>query len=330
MAIPAGTTESYDMSNSIREDLEDTIWDLFPADTWALTNLDKVKAESTTHEWLLDSLEAATINTQLDGDDASFATVNQPLRFKNSCQISRKNFLISGTVEAVTLAGRRSEVARQAMKQMRELKRDIEKALVGNQAMCVGSQTVARISAGMESFIASTDHGGNAMKATTTNAGSTVGFSSGTVTAPTDGASFGGLSQTTFNNALLEAWQDGGDPRVILVGPAYKDDIDGFTSQATRTIDVGARDGNLPVLTSVGVYVSDFGTHTLVLHRYVRNSNPATILMIDPDYWATAWLRRPFMEPLAKTGDGEKRQILAEFCLVARNPNSSSKVFGLT
>lgn len=329
MAIPAGTTESYDMSNSIREDLEDTIWDLFPADTWALTNLDKVTAESTLHSWLLDSLEAATVNTQLDGDDASFATVNQPLRFSNSCQISRKNFLISGTVEAVTLAGRKSEVTRQAMKQMRELKRDIEKALVGNQGMCVGSQTAARKSAGMESYIGSTDHGGNGVNATTTTAGSTIGFSSSTVAAPTDGGSFGGLSQTTFNAILQNAWEDGGDPRVVLTGATYKAAIDAFTSIATRTIDVNATD-DLPILNSTGVYVSDFGRHTLVLHRYVRSSNPAVVLAIDPDYWATAWLRKPFMEPLAKTGDGEKRQILAEFCLVARNPNSSAKVAGLT
>jgi hypothetical protein len=181
----------------------------------------------------------------------------------------------------------------------------------------------------MESYIASTDHGGNALKATTTNAGSTIGFSSSTVTAPTDGASFGGLSQTTFNSALQNAWEDGGDPRVIITGATYKAAIDNFTSIATRTIDVNATD-DLPILNSTGVYVSDFGRHTLVLHRYVRSSNPAVVLGIDPDYWATAFLRRPFMEPLAKTGDGEKRQILAEFCLVARNPNSSTKVFGLS
>ena len=329
MAIPTGTSESYDFSNSIREDLEDTIWDLFPMDTWALSNLDKVKAEGTTHSWLLDSLEAATLNTQLDGDDASMVTVNQPLRFSNSCQISRKNFSISGTVEATTLAGRRSEVARQAMKQMRELKRDIEKALVGNQGMCVGSQTVARISAGMESYIASSDHGGNAIIATTTNAGSTIGFSSSTVSAPTDGGSFGGLAQTSFNSALLLAWTDGGDTRVILTGPTYKASIDGFTSNATRTLEVNA-DPNMAIMVSSGVYISDYGNHTLVLSRYVRNSNPATVLCIDPDYWATAFLRRPFMEPLAKTGDSERRQILTEFCLVARNPNSSAKVCGLT
>lgn len=297
-------------------------------DTWALTNLDKVQAEGTKHEWLLDSLEAATLNAQLDGDEASYATINQPSRYYNYCQISRKNFAISGTLGAVTLAGRKSEMARQGVKKMKELKRDIEKALVGNQGSCAGSQAVGRLSAGMEAMIASTDNSGNGQRATTTNGGSTPAFSAGWTT-PTDGGSLGGLAQTSFNNALLDAWSDGGDPRVILVGPTYKAAIDAFTSQATRFVDVGKAD-DIPIMTSAGIYVSDYGIHTLVLHRYVRNSAPGVVLCIDPDFWATAWLRRPFMEPLAKTGDAEKKQILAEFCLVGRNPNSSSKVFGLS
>lgn len=118
MAEVAGTTDTYDLSNSIREDLEDTIWDLFPADTWALTNLDKVDATATSHQWLLDSLNSATLNAVLEGDDASFSTVVVPLRYDNDLQISRKTFLISGSAEAVKLAGRKSEIARQAMKQI--------------------------------------------------------------------------------------------------------------------------------------------------------------------------------------------------------------------
>lgn len=328
MAIPNGTTESYDMANSIREDLEDVIWDLAPMDTYCLTNLDKIKAEGTKHEWLKDSLEAATANTALDGDDATLATVNQPSRLYNYCQISTKAFSISGTTEAVTLAGRKSEVSRAGIRRMKELKRDIEKALVGNQGSCAGSQTVARKSAGMESMIASTDNSGNGQRATTTNGGSTAAFSNGW-TAPTDGGSLGALTATTFNQGLQDAWSDGGDPRIVIVGPTYKQTIDSFTSQATRFVDVGKSD-DLPILTSAGVYVSDYGMHTLVLHRYVRNTAPGVVLMIDPDFWATAFLRRPFMKPLADTGDSEKRMLIAEFCLVGRNPDSSAKVFGLT
>jgi hypothetical protein len=328
MAQVAGTTDSYDLADGIREDLEDVIWDLFPMDTWALTNLDKVDATATRHQWQLDSLAGATANAVLEGDDASFATIVAPSRYDNDLQISRKAFLVSGTMEAVKLAGRKSEIARQAMKQMRELKRDIEQAILGNQGACAGTNTVTRQSAGMESWLASTDHGGNGIRATTTNAGSTIGYSSGTVTAPTDGGSFGGLAQTSLDTALRHAWEDGGDPRIILANSTHKATIDAFTSRATNFVDVD-KAGQVPILTSANVYVSDYGRHVIVLSRYIR-TNPSVVLCVDPEYWATAWLRRPFMEALAKTGDGEKRMILAEWALVARNPNASAKVFGLS
>ena len=297
-------------------------------DTWALTNLDKIDATATRHQWQLDSLAGATANAQVEGDDASYATITAPLRYDNDLQISRKTFIVSGTLEATKLAGRKSEIARQAMKQMRELKRDIEQAILGNQGACAGSQTVGRQSAGMESWIASTDHGGNGFKATTTNAGSTIGYSSGTVTTPTDGGSFGGLPQASLNFALQAAWEDGGDARVILLNATHKGTLDGFTSQATRFVDVD-KAGQVPILTAANVYVSDFGKHTVILSRYLR-SNPSVALCIDPDYWATAWLRKPAMETLAKTGDGEKRMIIGEWSLVARNPNASAKVFALS
>lgn len=325
MAQVSGTTQTYD-SAGLREDLEDVIWDLFPNDTWALTNLDKVDAQATFHEWQLDSLDAATLNRQVEGNDASFITVAAPTRVGNYCQISSKYFLISGTLEAVKKAGRKSEVARQAMKKMRELKRDMEKALVGNQGSSAGGDTTTRSCGGMESWIATTDNGGNGVRATTTASASTAAFASNVVSAPTDGSTTGALGITQFNNALQEAWTDGGDPRIILCGTTQKTAIDGFTSIATRMVDID-RKAQAVIHNAANVFVSDYGTHTVLLHRYMRTS---VVLCLDPDYWAVAFLRRPKMEELAKTGDGEKRQIISEFTLVARNPNASSKVVACT
>ena len=330
MTAVAGTTDTYDLSTQVREDLEDVIWDLFPMDTWALTNLDKVDCESTKHEWQADALDAATTNAVVEGDDVSFSasTVLAATRYNNYTQISRKQFVISDTTEVVNLAGIKSQVARTTMKRMRELKRDIEKAILGASGSCAGSQAVARLSAGMEAWIASTDHSGNGIRATTTNAGSSVGFTSGAVTAPTDGGSFGGLAQADLNSTLEAAWNDGGNPTVILVNSTHKQTLDGFTSRATNFVDVD-KGANVPILTSANVYVSDWGRHTIQLSRYLR-TNPSVLLAIDPEYWATGWLRRPKMVPLAKTGDGEKRMIIAEWTLIARNPDSSGKVFSLS
>jgi hypothetical protein len=47
--------------------LEDVIWDLFPEDTWAVSNLDKVDATAPTHEWLFQQLAAAAANIGVEG-----------------------------------------------------------------------------------------------------------------------------------------------------------------------------------------------------------------------------------------------------------------------
>ena len=147
MAQATGTTDTYD-GIGIREDLEDVIWDLFPEDTWALSNLDKVTASQTFHEWQGDGLADAAANAQLEGDEATFATLAQPSRYGNYQQIARKTILISATFEKVKKAGRKSEVARQAMKAMRELKRDIEFSLTRNAASTAGGSATARVSTG--------------------------------------------------------------------------------------------------------------------------------------------------------------------------------------
>jgi hypothetical protein len=74
---------------------------------------------------------------------------------------------------------------------------------------------------------------------------------------------------------------------------------------------------------AANLYVSDFGRHQVILHRYMRSS---VVLCIDPDLWAVAYLDRPFAETLAKTGDGVKKQIITEFGLVSRNWQGNAKV----
>lgn len=49
MAAVTGTSTRFSQVG-YREDLEDTIWDLFPEDTWALSNFEKTSATATFHE----------------------------------------------------------------------------------------------------------------------------------------------------------------------------------------------------------------------------------------------------------------------------------------
>jgi hypothetical protein len=307
------------------------IFELDPMDTWALSNLQKTKAESTYHEWQLDNLQAATSNAQIEGDDTSFTTAPAATRVGNYTQIFKKSFIVSGTLEAVKKAGRRSELARLGTKYMKEMKRDIEKAIVGNQASSAGGSGTARTFAGMESWIAgptasTVNTAANAVAATTTAASATTpGFSGSTVVAPTDGTTTGALTEGTLKVALQGAWEDGGDPSVILAGATAKKAIDAFTGIATRFVD-SSPNKQAAIVGAANMYVSGFGSpHMVVLHRYIRSS---VVLCLDPEYWAIAYLRNPQIKDLAKTGDATKKLLVTEFGLVCRNPNASSKVVG--
>lgn len=327
MAELAGTTTTYDVGTAggLREDLEDVIWDLFPMETYCVSNFERTKAQATYHEWQTDLLAGATANRQVEGNEFSASTIVAPTRMGNYCQISKKEFLISGTMEAVSKAGRKSEIVRQGMKQMKELKRDMEQALCGNQASSAGGQATARSCGGMESWIASTDNGGNGIRATTIASSSTAGFTSGVVAAPTDGSSTGAFTQTLLVDALGLAWADGGNPTTILVNSTQKAALDAFAGISSVTTEIGRKPAT--IVNAARYFISDFGEHEVVLSRYVRSS---VVLCVDPEYWAVAYLRAPFMETMAKTGDGEKRAIRTEFTLVARNPNASAKVVACT
>jgi hypothetical protein len=326
MALISGTTTSYAPVRGIREDLEDTIWELYPEDTWFLTKSDKVEATQQLHTWQSDTLAAPAANRQLEGDDATFSTLTPTVLLGNYLQISRKTFLVSGSVEASRMAGRRSELTRNARKLMRELKRDMEVALITNQGSSAGAAGTARSAGSIESWIqgptTTAGAASNAVLATTTSAATTIGYATGVVTAPTDGTTTGALTKTALDSALNGAWAAGGNPAFIICSANNKAAIDGFTSVATRFVDID-RGMEAPLIGSVNVYVSDFGRHTVVLSRYCRNS---VVLCLDMEFWATAFLRRPFVESLAKTGDAEKKQILAEYTLVSRNYAASAKV----
>lgn len=337
MAALTGTTQVFGVTSAggVREDLEDVIWDLFPEDTWAVSNFDKIDATATTHEWLAQQLAAAGTNIGVEGDDATFTSLTSPARFGNYLQILSKTFLVSDTLEAVKKAGRGSEVARGAMVKMRELKRDMEYAITRNTLASAGAAGTGRTMSGIENWIGG--YLNNALVGTTLTASTAVVATASTVattpaaasgiptTALTDATVATTWTAAILNLALQGAWSNGGNPSIVLATAKNKTIIDGFTSIATRFVDVDASTQS-PIIGAANVYVSDFGRHTIVLHRYMRDQN---VLCLDPNYWAIAFLRRPMARELARTGDGTKYQIITEATLVARNPQASAKVVGL-
>ena len=73
--------------------------------------------------------------------------------------------------------------------------------------------------------------------------------------------------------------------------------------------------------------MSDFGQVSIRASRFSPANN---VYVLDTEYWEIAYLRPINQYDLAKTGDSDRKTILAEYTLVAKNPASSGKVYTTT
>ena len=122
MAQPTGVTVTFS-SVGLREDLENVIYDISPTETPFMSMGGRSDAIAVNHEWQTDSLAAAADNFNEEGSTLTAAEAAATARVGNICQISLKTSLISGTLDAVSKAGRKQELAYQMSKRAKELKR---------------------------------------------------------------------------------------------------------------------------------------------------------------------------------------------------------------
>jgi hypothetical protein len=322
MAAVSGTVDTLDITG-MAEDVEDAIFNISPTETPFLTMAKRKKATNTLHQWQVDSLRAAAANRQLEGDEASFSSVTGTTMLGNYTQISRETVIVSRTADTVKKYGRAKELARLVVKKGRELKRDIEFALVQNQGSSTPSGIVtARSSAGFESMIVNRVFSGSSTSGTVPGQASI-----GVWTAPTDGSANSTLTEANLIAGIQAAWDDGGDPSVIML-PFFQKrkiaEMSGATKYAGAYSTMSGKAGGA-LLGSIDVYISDAGDHKLVLNRHMRTS---VVFGIDPDYVSVAFLDGIQMHDLAKTGDAEKKMLVTEFCLVADNPDAHFQIRG--
>jgi hypothetical protein len=304
-----------------REDLTDVIYNISPTDTPVMSSIGKTKATAVNHEWQTDSLAAATTaNALVEGADATSATLSPTTRYGNLTQIVGKTVQVSGTLEAVDKAGRKSEKAYQLAKASAEIKRDIETIINANQAKVAGDgSSTARKMSSLLSFIKTNTSVG----AGTTTAGAdptTIG-----VSARVDADTTRTFTETMLKEVIREVFASGGTPSVLMVSPALKQTVSAFTGLAATRYQAPVS-GQATILAGADVYQSDFGQVSIVPNRFMRTRDA---LVLDPEYAALAYLR-PFQTiELAKAGDSEKTQILAELTLEVKNEAAHGGVFDL-
>jgi len=303
-----------------REDLSDVIYNISPTDTPIMSSIGKTKATGVYHEWQTDALAASTTaNALVEGADATSATLSPTTRIGNYTQIVGKTIQVSGTLEAVDKAGRKSEKAYQLAKASSEIKRDIETIITANQGQEAGSSnSTARKMGSLLSYI-KTNTSKNGTPVTGVDP-TTVGVST-----RTDGTT------RTFTEAMLKdvvakVFTSGGTPSTLFVSPALKQVVSGFSGLAAQRYQVPTS-GQATILAGADLYQSDFGVLQIVPNRFMRTRDA---LVLDPEYAALAYLR-PFQTiELAKAGDSDKTQILAELTLEVKNEAAHGGIFDLT
>lgn len=313
MSQPSDTFSSYDAKGN-REDLSNIIFDISPTKTPFMSAIPKRKATATKHEWQTDSLASASgANFVIEGDDATTDASSATTRVYNYTAISDKVARVTGTQEAVDSAGRRSEMAYQMTKRMKELKRDCETILLQNNASVAGSDTVARESAGLQAWVK-----------TNTDIASDATASSGDGTDEHTDGTARALTENMVETVLASAWDNGGEPTLGILNSFQKRKFAAFDGNATRF----EKGESKRVTNTVDVYIDPLGNEIrLVPDRYAPTD---VVFFVDPQYAGFATLRSFRTYDLAKTGDSIRKQILVEATLQVGNEAAHAGVYDLT
>lgn len=320
MAVPSNTFERFD-SIGEREKLLDRIWDISPMETPFLSAIGRTSTDQVLHEWQTDSLRAAvTTNQAVEGDDATNTARTPTVRVGNHAQIAQDTLQVSGTVQATNKAGRNTELGYQIPRAGQALRRDMEANALSNATAAAGSSGTARVMAPMGSWIKSNTEIGTGAAADPT-------WTSGVATPRTDGTQQA-LTETDFKSVVEQAWDNGGKPTLVFANKFNRREIsENFTglSQTTVNINTGNRNPT-GAIASIEFYVSDYGTLRVIPNRFQRERD---LWVIDPTMATLPVLRNFRVEPLAKTGDSERRQMLIEYTLQVNNEAAHGGVFDL-
>jgi len=312
---------TFTTSNAVgeKESLADIIYRLDTSETPIFSAADKITTSGVFYEWQVQELAAAATDNHVnEGADASFATPTATSRLGNYHQISVKDFAISGTLESVDKAGRERESAYQKVLKSLELRRDIEKS-VGDTNVA-RSASDPRKSASLITWMTNVS--------VPSDMGAATG--DGTDTADVTGTARA-LTLAQIEAANQAAWEDGGNPQILVCSATNKANISNLSAAGTNLVtnQVNTTAGTAPSFVgAVSVFLTDFGELQLTPSRFMSNDK---LFMIDPDYVCIGTLNgRNFAESeLSKTGDADKTQIVTEFTLVVKSPKAHAAVFGL-
>lgn len=288
--IVASTLSS---DQSIREELQDAIYNVSPYDTPLLSRLQQVSIGNKFVQWQTASFRAAADNSVAEGIAFTAISCTQPSRASNISQLFYEGLEVSDTDRQVNHAGMSDPFAYQEAKKLVELKKDIELALVKGSAITGTTSSNCKL--------------GGFMNVLSTNKTSLSGIT---------------FTESTFTNLLQLAWGNSEVmPTEVFVGPNLKRTISNYSTRVTPFIDAESK----KQIVTVSNYESDFGSLKIFLHRNLTSAGSSVneLLIIDPAWFATGWLQPLKREVLPRTGIRSQAMITCDATLLYKNEASA-------
>ena len=213
--LDAANLKAMDFQGAIREDVLSRIWDISQI---PLPFSDSVGSDSIGNDyysWRTDRLRPPTLGGFVaDGADATGNDTNLGARIGNHAGILRKVIAVSTRADESDTIGYARESAYQVQMRLREIRRDVEA-----NALHIQGSTQSDPNAGTP--VPGVPAGFGAMCTRhSAGTGATGGaFSNGAWSAFTPGTKRA-LTETLVRDAAQAAWEDGGDPNMLMSVPA--------------------------------------------------------------------------------------------------------------
>lgn len=236
------------------------------------------KALSTVYSWREKTLDSTEDISALEGEDTTVFFESARAELNNILEIFKKGATISGTV----IAMKNNQFAGEINDRLLELKINIEKKLI-NGVKADGSLTpFKRQMSGLIEF------------ADVSNAVTQAG---------------GAVVEQTIKDVMFNLWNQSlaEGQYFALVNAEIKEDVDAIYKD---------RYSYNHVTTNFGLLVDSVSTNYGTLNFVLSKHTPVDKMVVFNDsYVDLAYLREPHFEPLAKTGDSVKGQVVAETTL---------------
>ncbi len=295
MALGVST---YD-SQGIHEDLLDIIADVSPDSNPLSTMFGTTTSKGTVHQWTEDYLARETSNAgEVEGSDATFGDLQQPLRRTNITQIIRQTIKLTDSERKAAVAGMGDPYDYQKGKMLRKWKNKLEFAII-RSTLSSGASGIAPTMAGIQAIV--TSHYTNLLSGSS-------------------------LSETHLNAMVLGVALDVGDDSIfdtVVTTLTLRQKISTFTAGNTKYVDASEK----RLTRKVMVYESDYNVMRIFGHKdvYASAATPGpAVLGLKEDSWKIAYYRTPEHIELAKNGSSTKGMWEGEATLEFRAERSNA------